>query len=219
MRRNRRRRPIRRSLLAVLGAALAWAPPAIAGPTFDGVKARGQVVCGVNTGVAGFSAPDARGGYQGLDAEFCRAIAAAMFGDATKVRFVPTTHQTRFVALQSGEVDVLARNVTQTLTRDTNLGFNFAGVNFYDGQGFMVRRAANVTAGRASASTPSSTAPSRRCCRPTIPAAATRSRPTPRSSPRCASRRSAATRPTTSSWPSGSARSRSARSSRPATLR
>jgi general L-amino acid transport system substrate-binding protein len=144
-----RRRPICRSLLAVLGAALAWAPPAaIAGPTFDGVKARGQVVCGVNTGVAGFSAPDARGGYQGLDAEFCRAIAAAMFGDASKVRFVPTTHQTRFVALQSGEVDVLARNVTQTLTRDTNLGFNFAGVNFYDGQGFMVRRSANVTAAR-----------------------------------------------------------------------
>jgi general L-amino acid transport system substrate-binding protein len=93
---------------------LAAAPPAAAGPHFDAVKARGQVLCGVNTGVAGFSAPDSRGTYQGLDAEFCRAVAAAMFGDASKLRFVPTTHQTRFVALQSGEVDLLARNVTQT---------------------------------------------------------------------------------------------------------
>jgi general L-amino acid transport system substrate-binding protein len=124
------------------------AQTAAAGPTFDAVKARGHVTCGVNTGVAGFSAPDARGVYQGLDAEFCRAIAAAVFGDATKVRFVPTTYQTRFVALQSGEVDVLARNVTQTLTRDTALGFNMAGVNFYDGQGFMVPKRANVAAAR-----------------------------------------------------------------------
>jgi general L-amino acid transport system substrate-binding protein len=124
------------------------AQTAAAGPTFDAVKARGHVTCGVNTGVAGFSAPDARGVYQGLDAEFCRAVAAAVFGDATKVRFVPTTYQTRFVALQSGEVDVLARNVTQTLTRDTALGFNMAGVNFYDGQGFMVPKRANVAAAR-----------------------------------------------------------------------
>ena len=94
-----------------------------AGATFDAVKARGQVTCGVNTGVAGFSTPDARGNYQGLDADFCRAIAAALFGDASKVRFIPTTYQTRFVALQSGEIDVLARNVTQTLLRDTSLGF------------------------------------------------------------------------------------------------
>jgi general L-amino acid transport system substrate-binding protein len=128
---------------APMGPNHAWA-----GPSFEAVKARGQLICGVNTGVAGFSAPDARGIYQGLDAEFCRAVAAAVFGDAARVRFVPTTYQTRFVALQSGEVDVLARNVTQTLLRDTSLGFNFAGVNFYDGQGFMVPRRANIAAAR-----------------------------------------------------------------------
>jgi general L-amino acid transport system substrate-binding protein len=132
----------------VLAAALLATTPAFAGPTFDAVKARGHLICAVNTGVAGFSAPDSRGEFRGLDADFCRAIAAAMFGDATKVRFVGTTHQTRFVALQSGEVDVLARNVTQTLTRDTALGFNMAGVNFYDGQGFMVPRRLNVSAAK-----------------------------------------------------------------------
>jgi general L-amino acid transport system substrate-binding protein len=135
-----------RTLIATCLALLAT--PALAGPTFDAVKARGHVVCGVNTGVAGFSAPDSRGEFRGLDADLCRAIAAAMFGDATKVRFVGTTHATRFVALQSGEVDVLARNVTQTLTRDTALGFNLAGVNFYDGQGFMVPKRLNVTSAR-----------------------------------------------------------------------
>jgi len=124
------------------------AGPATAGSAFDAVKARGHVICGVNTGVAGFSAPDARGVYQGLDAEFCRALAAAIFSDMARVRFVPTTYQTRFVALQSGEVDVLARNVTQTLTRDTALGFNMAGVNFYDGQGFMVPQRANIAGAR-----------------------------------------------------------------------
>ncbi len=121
---------------------------AIAGTTFDQVKARGSLICGVNTGVAGFSAPDARGVFQGLDADFCRAIAAALWGDTSKVRFVPTTYQTRFVALQSGEIDVLARNVTQTLLRDTSLGFNMAGVNFYDGQGFMVPKRSNITSAR-----------------------------------------------------------------------
>lgn len=129
-------------------AFLAVALPALAGPTLDGVKARGQLACGVNSGVAGFSAPDSRGEFQGLDADFCRAVAAATLGDAGKVRFLPTTYQTRFVALQSGEVDVLARNVTQTLTRDTSLGFNMAGVNFYDGQGFMVARSAGITAAK-----------------------------------------------------------------------
>lgn len=140
-----------RRMLAAAGLLLV-APilpgPAHAGPTFDAVRARGHVVCGVNTGVAGFSAPDSRGEYRGLDADFCRAIAAAMFGDAARVRFVGTTHQTRFVALQSGEIDVLARNVTQTLTRDTALGFNTAGVNFYDGQGFMVPRRLNLASAR-----------------------------------------------------------------------
>lgn len=134
------------SLLAL--PALLLSATAEAGPTFDQVRERGQVICGVNTGVAGFSAPDVQGNYQGLDAEFCRAVAAAALGDSSKVRFVPTTYQTRFVVLQSGEVDLLARNVTQTLTRDTNLGFNMAGVNFYDGQGFMVRRSAGVSSAK-----------------------------------------------------------------------
>ncbi len=140
---------MRRALKLLFLLTLAMSSTAAqAGTTFDAVKARGQVVCGVNSGVAGFSAPDARGIYQGLDADFCRAIAAAMFGDATKVRFVPTTYQTRFVALQAGEIDVLARNVTQTLLRDTSLGFNMAGVNFYDGQGFMVPKRSNITSAR-----------------------------------------------------------------------
>jgi general L-amino acid transport system substrate-binding protein len=133
-------------LLALLPAC--WAAPAAAGPTLEAVRARGQLVCGVNQGVAGFSAPDSRGVFQGLDADFCRAIAAAALGDASKVRFVPTSYQTRFVALQSGEIDVLARNVTQTLTRDTSLGFNMAGVNFYDGQAFMVTKASGVARAR-----------------------------------------------------------------------
>jgi general L-amino acid transport system substrate-binding protein len=132
------------TLLPLMAAAQA----ARAGATLESVRARGQLVCGVNTGVAGFSAPDARGEFQGLDADFCRAVAAATLGDAAKLRFVPTTYQTRFVALQSGEVDLLARNVTQTLSRDTALGFNMAGVNFYDGQGFMVPKAGNITAAK-----------------------------------------------------------------------
>ncbi|MBD0274258.1 MAG: amino acid ABC transporter substrate-binding protein [Acetobacteraceae bacterium] len=141
---------MKRTLLGLLALAPAcwWAAPAAAGPTLEGVRARGQLVCGVNQGVAGFSAPDSRGVFQGLDADFCRAVAAAVLGDANKVRFVPTSYQTRFVALQSGEVDVLARNVTQTLTRDTALGFNLAGVNFYDGQAFMVAKASGVAAAR-----------------------------------------------------------------------
>ena len=138
-----------RVILLLIGISCGTVPfSSQAGQTFDTVRARGNVICGVNTGVAGFSAPDARGVYQGLDAEFCRAVAAAVFGDATRVQFVPTTYQTRFVALQSGEVDVLARNVTQTLMRDTSLGFNFAGVSFYDGQGFMVPKRAGVASAK-----------------------------------------------------------------------
>lgn len=136
-------------LLAALAALPFFLPAASqAGPTRDAVRARGQLVCGVNQGVAGFSAPDSRGNFQGLDADFCRAVAAAVLGDGDRVRFVPTSYQTRFTALQSGELDLLARNATQTLTRDTSLGFNFAGVNFYDGQAFMVTRQSGVTAAR-----------------------------------------------------------------------
>jgi len=136
-----------RSLAA--GAALAiaagtGAAVAQTSPTFDAVKARGTLVCGVNTGLAGFSQPNSQGVWTGLDVDTCKAVAAAMFGDASKVRYVPTTAQQRFTALQSGEVDMLARNTTWTLTRDTSLGLEFTGVNFYDGQGFMVAKKLNV---------------------------------------------------------------------------
>ncbi len=122
--------------LASIGA-MAAAPGAFAGATFDAVKNRGEVVCGVHTGLYGFSAPDDRGQWSGIDVDVCRSVAAAMFGDASKVRYVPLSAQARLTALQSGEVDILSRNTTWTLTRDTANGLNFAGVNYYDGQGFM----------------------------------------------------------------------------------
>lgn len=121
----------------VAAAALASAP-AHAGKTLDAIKARGSVVCGVNTGLAGFSAADSQGNWTGLDVDTCRAIAAAVLGDGNKVKWVPLTAQQRFTALQSGEVDILARNTTWTLTRDASLGLEFTGVTYYDGQGFMV---------------------------------------------------------------------------------
>jgi general L-amino acid transport system substrate-binding protein len=129
---------------AALGAALALPAAAQQQGTFDVVKARGTLICGVNTGLAGFAAPDSQGVWRGLDVDYCRAVAAAMFGDASKVRYVPTTAQNRFTALQSGEVDVLPRNTTWTLSRDTSLGLDFGGINFYDGQGFMVKKALGV---------------------------------------------------------------------------
>ena len=126
-------------LLAVL------ATPAFAQQsTLDAVRSKGHVQCGVNTGLAGFSQPDSKGVWKGLDVDLCRAVAAAVFGDANKVRYTPLTAQQRFTALQSGEVDILARNTTWTITRDTSLGLNFVGVNYYDGQGFMVHRKLNV---------------------------------------------------------------------------
>ena len=108
------------------------------------MRNKGFVQCGVNTGLAGFSLPDSKGVWRGVDVDLCRAVAAAVFGDAGKVRYTPLTAQQRFTALQSGEVDVLARNTTWTLSRDTSLGLNFVGVNYYDGQGFMVHRKLNV---------------------------------------------------------------------------
>src|SRR5215218_5269639 len=117
---------------------------AYAGKDLDAVKARGSLICGVTTGVAGFSLADSQGKWTGLDVDTCRAVAAAIFGDADKVKYVPTTAQQRFTALQSGEVDLLARTTTWTLTRDTALGFDFTGVNYYDGQGFMVNKKLGV---------------------------------------------------------------------------
>src|SRR3546814_2002047 len=113
--------------------------------TLDDVKARGTLNCGVTTGLAGFAAPDDQGNWKGLDVDMCRAVAAAIFGDDTKVNFVPTDAKERFTALQSGEIDLLARNTTWTLSRDTDLGFDFVGVNYYDGQGFMVRKDLGVS--------------------------------------------------------------------------
>lgn len=124
--------------------ALGVAGSALAQSTLEAVKAKGFVQCGVNTGLAGFSQPDSKGVWRGIDVDLCRAVAAAVFGDASKVRYTPLTAQQRFTALQSGEVDVLSRNTTWTITRDTSLGLNFVGVNFYDGQGFMVHRKLNV---------------------------------------------------------------------------
>jgi general L-amino acid transport system substrate-binding protein len=112
--------------------------------TLDAVKQRGQLVCGVNVGLPGFSAADDKGAWSGLDVDYCKAMAAAVLGDAGKVRFVPTTTKERFTALQSGELDVLARNTTWTLSRDSSQGMSFAGINYYDGQGFIVKKAANV---------------------------------------------------------------------------
>jgi general L-amino acid transport system substrate-binding protein len=123
---------------AALAAIAFGATPALAGKTMDAIKARGQLVCGVNTGLAGFSAADSAGNWTGLDVDICKAIAATVLGDATKVKWVPLTAQQRFTALQSGEVDILSRNTTWTLTRDASLGMQFTGVTYYDGQGFMV---------------------------------------------------------------------------------
>ena len=117
---------------------------AFAQSTLDSVRSKGFLQCGVNTGLAGFSQPDSRGVWRGIDVDVCRAVAAAVLGDANKVRYTPLTAQQRFTALQSGEVDILSRNTTWTITRDTSLGLNFVGVNYYDGQGFMVPKKLNV---------------------------------------------------------------------------
>jgi len=131
--------------ILLLVAAFAVAAFSDAGAqTLAAVKQRGTLNCGVSQGFAGFSAPDSRGEYRGLDADYCRALAAAVLGDATKVRFSPLTAQARFTALQTGEIDVLYRNSTQTFLRDASLGLNQGPVNFYDGQGFAVRRDAGV---------------------------------------------------------------------------
>ena len=123
---------------------LAASVSAAAAGTLDTVKQRGTLVCGVSTGFAGFSAPDSQGNYKGLDSDYCRALAAGVLGDASKVRFVALTAQNRFTALQSGEVDVLYRNSTQTYLRGVTLGLRQGPVNFYDGQGFVVRRDSGV---------------------------------------------------------------------------
>ena len=125
-------------------AALAVVSTAASAATLDDVKKKGFIQCGVTTGLAGFAAPDDKGVWKGFDVDFCRAMSAAIFGDPMKVKFTPTTGKTRFTALPSGEIDVLARNTTWTMSRDTDLGFEFVGVNYYDGQGFMIRKSLGV---------------------------------------------------------------------------
>jgi len=135
-----------------LGAALlalsSLTQTALADGTLEAVKERGFVQCGVNTGLPGFSNADADGRWSGIDVDLCRAVAAAVLGDAEKVRFTPLTAKERLTAVQSGEVDLLSRNTTWTLTRDTSLGLHFTGVTYYDGQGFMVKKALGITSAR-----------------------------------------------------------------------
>ncbi len=133
---------------SALMLALASAAPVVAQSTSDNVRSKGSIQCGVNTGLAGFAQPDSKGVWQGIDVDVCRAVAAAVFGDSGKVRYTPLTAQQRFTALQSGEVDILSRNTTWTISRDTTLGLNFVGVNYYDGQGFLVPRKRNVTSAK-----------------------------------------------------------------------
>ena len=127
--------------LAAAGLTAGFASAA----TLDDVKANGVLKCGVSTGLVGFAAPDANGEWDGFDVAVCRAVAAAVLGDGSAVEFVPTTGKTRFTALASGEVDLLARNTTWTFSRDVDLKFTFVGVNYYDGQGFMVRKDLDVS--------------------------------------------------------------------------
>ncbi len=130
---------MKNTMFGILGAAaFGVMASAASAATLDDVKAKGFVQCGVNTALAGFSAPDDKGEWTGLDVDFCRAVAAAIFGDGTKVKFTPLSAKDRFTALQSGEVDILSRNTTWTISRDTALGLNFAGVTYFDGQGFMI---------------------------------------------------------------------------------
>jgi general L-amino acid transport system substrate-binding protein len=133
-----------RILPIVAGAAFVFVAGAANAATLDDVKAKGFVQCGVNTGLLGFSAPDDAGNWTGLDVDYCKAVAAAIFNDPTKVKFTPLTATERFTALQSGEVDLLARNTTWTMARDTSLGLSFAGTSYYDGQGFMARKSLGV---------------------------------------------------------------------------
>jgi general L-amino acid transport system substrate-binding protein len=138
------KRKFKLALASAAAVLVATTGQAFAQKTLEAIKARGELVCGVSTGLGGFSVPDSAGQWTGLDVDVCKAIAAAIFGDGSKVKFQALSAQQRFTALQSGEVDLLSRNTTWTLTRDTSLGLNFAGVTYYDGQGFMVPKKLGV---------------------------------------------------------------------------
>jgi general L-amino acid transport system substrate-binding protein len=136
------------ALTAGLLAASFVVDGASAQATLTSVKQKGVLACGSNTGLGGFGFPDSQGNWTGLDVEFCRAVAAAIFDDPRKVRFVPLSAKDRFTALQSGEVDLLARNSTATMSRDTQLGLDFPAINYYDGQAFMVRKKLGVSSAK-----------------------------------------------------------------------
>ena len=133
--------------LGAVSATVLVAGFAAAG-TLDDIKARGELICGSNTGLTGFGAPDANGDWKGFDVDLCKALGAAVLGDASKVKFVPLTGETRFTALASGEVDVLVRNSTWTFSRDNDLKLDFVAVNYYDGQGFMVKKDLGVSSAK-----------------------------------------------------------------------
>jgi len=139
---------MKRTTILALAMLVGMTTPAAAGITLDKIKKNDALICGVSPGVDGYSAPDSTGKYRGFDVDMCRAIAAAVLGDSEKVKYVPTTAQQRFTALQSGEVDILSRQTTATLQRDTALGLNFAPVVYYDGQGFMVPAKLGVKSAR-----------------------------------------------------------------------
>jgi general L-amino acid transport system substrate-binding protein len=132
------------SLVLTLAVAAGFSVQAASAQTLKTIKDRGLLSCGVTQGVPGFSSPDDKGNWTGLDVDVCRAIAAAVFNDPTKIKFVPLSSKDRFTALQSGEIDVLSRTTTWTLSRDTSLGANFTGVTYYDGQGFLVKKSLKV---------------------------------------------------------------------------
>ena len=137
-----------RKLAVGVALAAAMTGTAHAGKTLDTIKSRGELVCGVNTNLAGFSSADSQGNWTGLDVDICKAIAASILGDAKKVKWVPLNASQRFTALQSGEVDLLSRNTTWTLTRDASLGLEFTGITYFDGQGFMVPVKSKVTSAK-----------------------------------------------------------------------
>jgi len=136
------------ALGTLVAAATLTALPAHAGKTLDAIKQRGQLICGTNPSLPGFASADSQGNWAGLDVDICKAIAASVVGDASKVKWTPLNASQRFAVLQSGEVDVLSRNTTWTLTRDASLGLHFTGVTYYDGQGFMVTKKSKITSAK-----------------------------------------------------------------------
>ena len=137
-----------RKIAIAVALAAAFVGNAHAGKTLDTIKQRGHIVCGVNPSLPGFSAADTQGIWTGLDVDVCRAVAASLLSDASKIKWVPLNASQRFTALQSGEIDVLSRNTTWTLTRDASLGLEFTGVTYYDGQGFMVTKKSKITSAK-----------------------------------------------------------------------